>query len=495
MLRVNELTKSYIGVGTLFEGISFMLGNREKIGLVGFNGSGKTTLFKILAGSEEADSGDIILDNETIRYLPQEINLPSNMFVGEFLESLINDIYSEMYIVDYWLSIFGLSDIDHYKTVEQISEGQKLKLYLISMLIDKVSPTVTKFPILLLDEPTNHLDIDGILWFEKFIHNYKGICIIISHDRSFLNNTVSKIFELDEQKLNIFEGNYDDYLEGKGRWIKDREKRLHLQEIKRDQLERLIENSRKIASGKAKSRAIRAAKKRLEREVLRHEIFEYDAHQIKSIKLSGEVHAKKRLLNVKDVYFGYGEEDIITNTSFKIWGQDKIWLYGANGSGKTTLIKLLTGELIPREGLIEWGDQIKFSYFSQNQTHLDKDARVAEFFMEASGVSYERSFGALDKFLFDKSFRNNKIGELSPGQRARLSFAIFAQQEYDMMILDEPTNHLDIHTKELIETAIRDYKGAVLFISHDRYFVEQIGPNRAFTIQDGSLVETYSSNN
>ncbi len=491
MLRVDNLTKSYIGVGTLFTGLTFMLGNKEKVGLVGFNGCGKTTLLKIISGIEVQDFGNVTLDNETVKYLPQEIRLPEDQMVGEYLESLVNDVYTEMYIVDYWKSQFRISDIDQYKTLNQVSEGQKLKLYLLGLLIDKNTPSTNNSPILLLDEPTNHLDIEGILWFEEFIANYKGICIIISHDRSFLNNTVSKIFEIDEHGLSIYHGNYDDYLIGKEKAIEERAKRFHLQEMKREKLENLIESSHKLASGKAKSRAIRAAKKRLEREVLRNEISLYKSNFMNSIDIKGDVHAKKRLLHAKNISFAYDKDVIISNSSMKVWGSDKIWLYGANGCGKTTFIKLLTGELAPQAGEIKWSDDIKFSYFSQDQAHLDMDSTVAEFFMRSAGVSYERSFGALNKFLFDKSLRDNKIRELSPGQRARLSFAIFSQQEYDLMILDEPTNHLDIPTKELIEVAIRDFGGAVIFISHDRYFVEQVSPNRSMTIENSTLVETF----
>lgn len=492
MLRIEGLTKSYLGVGTLFTDMSFSLGNNEKIGLVGANGCGKTTLLRIISGLETPDTGKVILDNETVKYLPQEIHLDKTLLVGEYLESLVTDIYTEMFIVDYWLNLFGISDIDHYKYLDQLSEGQKLKLYLLRMLIDKEMPSLSKNPILLLDEPTNHLDIEGILWFEQFIEDYEGICMIISHDRSFLNHTVSRIFEIDEEQLYVFEGNYDDYILGKQRWIEERAKQVHLQEVKREKLERLIGNSRKLASGKARGKAIEAAKKRLEREVLRNEVHLYEAKKVRDIKIQGEVHAKKRLLHVKDLDFAYTDEPIIKKSAMKVWGSDKIWLYGANGCGKTTFIKLLTGELQPKAGFVKWGDEVRYSYFSQNQAHLEMDSTVAEFFMAQTGVSYERSFGALDRFLFDKSFRNNKVRELSPGQRARLSFAIFAQQEYDLMILDEPTNHLDIPTKELIEKAIRDFGGAVIFISHDRYFVEEIRPNRTFTIKDGHVTEVFS---
>lgn len=481
MLKVEKIKKEYFD--TLFDDVTFILGNNEKVGLVGLNGCGKTTLFRIIAGLESAEEGRVELVNEQVGYLEQEFFFPKEMLVGEFLENLVDDPYTEMYKVEKILGKLEALDIDHFQYINDLSEGQKMKIKLTELLIEE--PT-----ILLLDEPTNHLDIDGIIWFEEFISDFDGVCMIISHDREFLNNTVNKIFEIDEKKLNIFEGNYDDYLEGKVRYIQDRAKEYHFQEKRREQLERLIENSRKIKNGKSRGKAVRAAKRKLEKEILQNEISEYQKAEVKKFDIEGVSHRKKKIFEIKKVDFGYSKEKmLLKDASLTLFGQEKLWFYGPNGIGKTTLINLLMRKLKPLDGEVKWGENIDWTYFSQDQKHLDMGATVEDYFMKNTGITYDKSFGVLERFLFPKDFRNYKLKELSPGQRARLSFAVFAQHEYNFLILDEPTNHLDIRTKEVVEQALGDFKGAVLLISHDRYFVGSVGVDRVVTLDKSKVVE------
>ncbi|MDQ6984991.1 MAG: ATP-binding cassette domain-containing protein [Candidatus Dojkabacteria bacterium] len=239
----------------------------------------------------------------------------------------------------------------------------------------------------------------------------------------------------------------------------------------------------------------------MKREVSRNEIGTYKEELIGSISVEGEVRRTKRVLEVNDLVFDWGasplpafpqgeeKTPLINGVDLEIYGNEKIWLVGPNGTGKSTFIKLLVNELKPVEGAIKWGENLKWKYFSQNQEHLPMEMRVDEYFMREANVSFSSSFGQLEKFLFDKDLRSQKIGKLSPGQRARLSFAIFTYHEYDCLILDEPTNHLDIKTKEVIEEALREFKGAMILISHDRYFSENIGPDRVVTLEEGELVE------
>lgn len=492
MLSVQNLKKEYAHL--LFENVSFMLGNNEKVGLVGHNGCGKTTLFRIIAGEEKFDEGEVQLVDETIGYLPQEFSFPHDLLVGEYLEELVEDHYTEFYKVEQVLAKLGIQDIDHYQALQTLSEGQKMKLYLASLITEQSNNPRQKPPILLLDEPTNHLDLPGILWMEGFLADYEGICIMISHDRDFLNNTVDLIFEIDEKGLLIFDGNYDDYIEGKKQWLEDREKRLTLQEKKREKLEQLIENARKLGDGKRRSRAVRSAKKRLEREVLRDEISEYKEMCISELDISGSVHRGKKMITVEGLSFSYqknseDENIILNNTNFEMRGSQKCWLLGANGSGKTTFIKLLTDQLQPQQGEIEWGANVNYAYFSQDQSHLDMEQTVADFFMEEAGVSFSESFGALKNFMFDRDMRDYKLKHLSPGQRARLSFAVFTYKSYDFLILDEPTNHLDISTKEVIEESLKHFKGGILLISHDRFFVKNLNMDKVVTISDNNIVD------
>lgn len=502
MLRLEHITKSYSSI--LFDDLNFTLGSKEKVGLVGLNGCGKTTLFKIIAGLEEPDSGSVVISHERIAMLPQEFSLPHRLLVGEFLENLVDHPQTEMYRVNIILAQLNLTDLDDYTPLDHLSDGQRMKLYLTQLLMGKDASRQTRNhdhtsknhhsdhpPLLLLDEPTNHLDIDGILWLERFICKYDGISLFISHDRAFLNAICDQIFEIDEQKLHIYIGNYDDYLDQKAERIELRRQHFVRQEKKRKQLEQLVENSQTIGNGSKRGNAVEAAKKRLYREVVKDEIDLYTQKQIKAFSIAGSVHPSKKMLDVKSIEFAYPQADqqTIRTSSLTLYGGEKFWILGPNGSGKTTFIKLLMGLLTPQKGSITWGNTISYAYFSQNQTHLPMDKKVAEFFMEQTGISFEHSFGALNKFLFDKTQRDAPIGLLSPGQRARLSFAVFAQKDYDFLILDEPTNHLDIETKELIEQALASFSGNIILISHDRYFVKNVGPKRAAEIKKGVLVE------
>jgi ATP-binding cassette subfamily F protein 3 len=357
-----------------------------------------------------------------------------------------------------------------------------MKLYLTKLMLEE--PT-----ILLFDEPTNHLDLNGILWMEKFINSFRGITITISHDREFLNSTCNKIFEIDEEQLKIYEGNYDDFVIEKQRRLEDRAMQIKLQERRRKKLEDLVELMKKSGGGEAAGRRVRAAKTRLEREVNRQEIKEYKEIRIKKLDIKGNVHGSKRILEVKDLDFAYEKgRPILENLKLEIYGSEKLWIKGDNGSGKSTLIKLITQELSYSKGQITWGNNIRWKYFAQDQTEWMSDERVQEYFYKKTSLDWEKSYSVLDEFMFDHELRNQKISSLSPGQKARLTFAIFAQSEYECLILDEPTNHLDIDTKEVIQKALQNYSGAIILVSHDRHFANELKPDRVLRIEDRKLV-------
>lgn len=484
MIKAEKLTMEY--ARPLFSDVSFILGNSERVGLVGLNGCGKSTLMKIMAREEDPLAGEFHKGSEVIRYLPQEFDLAvdNNIdYLGEYTESLVDDPYSEIWKVERILGQLEFGEIDEFKHISTLSPGQKMKLYLTKLLLDE--PTV-----LLLDEPTNHLDIIGITHFEKFLKKFNGICIIISHDREFLNSVTTDIFEIDEGMLKTYKGNYEAFLEQKQRAIEDRAEQFKMQERKREQLEALIEKARKISDAKKKSRAIEAAKKRLAREVTNKEIDLYKEQKLNKLDLAGSVHDRKRILKIEDLKFGYVEEQVILDgINLEVYGSEKIWIQGANGTGKSTLIKLLVGELASDSGELKWGENLDWVYFAQERLDEDSDITVQDYFFRETNVSWNSSFGVLDMFLFDKDLQNHPVRKLSPGQKARLTFAVFAQNEYQCLILDEPTNHLDIQTKEAIERALRDYSGAIILVSHDRYFSNAIEPSRILSIEGKRLVE------
>lgn len=480
MIKANNLTIEYNSL--LFKDLSFALGNKEKVGLIGLNGCGKTTLLKIIAGIETPDKGNIEVNNEKISYLPQEYNFNGGVLVGELLESLMDNPKSEMFKVSKILNNLEFPDINWYQEASTLSYGQKMKLYLAQLLYK--SPT-----ILLLDEPTNHLDIFGILWLEEFIKKFEDICIMVSHDREFLNSITNFIFEIDEQKLRIFGGNYDNYIELKSEQIEKRRMEFNRQESKRARFEKMIAIIKKKNPGEAQARALKAARTRMDREISRIEVTKYEDKKIKDLNFLSDTKKRRLLLKIRDLTFGYGSNNkLLQEVNLDIYGNDKIWFYGSNGIGKSTLIKLITGELEPDSGSINLGNNVKWTYFSQDQSHMDMEQTLEAYFMSNTDVTYNQSFGILKKFLFDKDMRKTKLKRLSPGQRARLSFSVFAQHKYDLMILDEPTNHLDIKSKEIIEEALRDYDGAVILISHDRYFVKNLDIDKILTIENKQLI-------
>jgi ATPase subunit of ABC transporter with duplicated ATPase domains len=470
--------------GLLLEDITFTLGNREKVGLIGQNGCGKSTLFKLLVGEEPYDSGQITVQGERLAYLPQLFELPADTSVREYGRKVVSLDDRDYYAFEKHLSRFRFGDVQLDTRVDQLSSGQMMKVKIAELLL--MDPTV-----LVMDEPTNHLDIDGILWMEEFVKEFEGIVVMVSHDRSFLDNTTNQIFEIDEKKLHIFVGGYTDYVMQKEHWVSERQKSYRRQEKKRQQLERLIENSRKIAGGKARGKAVRSAKKRMEREVLRHEIQQYQRSVIQEVDFHGTTHTGKLMMRLQNVFHAYGQKNVLDSIDFELRGKERVWLFGPNGSGKSTLLNIITGQLLPSGGIVEIGQSVRWGYFRQNQEHLPLEETVESFFTEQTGISGQKLPGVLRKYLFTPSYFNRRIKNLSPGERARLAFAVFAQQELDLLILDEPTNHLDIWTKEAIERSLQEYTGALLLVSHDRYFVEQVGVDRVVTISSGALIEVY----
>jgi ATP-binding cassette subfamily F protein uup len=483
MLKASNLTIQYRQL--LFKDLSFSLNPGDKVGLIGLNGSGKSTLLKIIAEIEQPDAGAIYLDKHKLGYLPQEYHFPDGLLVGEVLESLVDNPHQEMYKVEKLLGKLQFTDYDIYQEVSTLSHGQHMKLYLAKLLMAGAD-------VLLLDEPTNYLDLPGILWVEEFIKRFAGICLIVSHDRTFLNAVTNKIFEIDEQRLYTYEGNYDAYLDQKSFDLAKRERQIILQERKRQKLEDLIDRIKKGTAGSEQAKALKAARSRLRREVLDQEVFVYREQKIKGLELKGQTHNSKVILDIRDLSFGYPHSDkLLDCANFTMYGKEKVWLYGANGIGKSTLIKLILGQLAASSGRIKIGDSLRWNYFSQDQSHLDPEATLEDYFLKYTNIGYTESFGVLERFLFSKDLRRVLIRNLSPGQRARLSFAIFAQKELDFLILDEPTNHLDIKSKEIIEESLRNYQGAMLLISHDRYFVDSVSVDRAVTIANKKLVEIF----
>jgi ATP-binding cassette subfamily F protein 3 len=380
-----------------------------------------------------------------------------------------------------------LADLDMDLPVQQLSGGQKTKLAFASVLLERPSA-------LLLDEPTNHLDARGVEWLEGFINQFRGAVLIVSHDRTLLNHTVSRILEVDSnnRNLNEYPGNYDDY-------VRERQKRMELQEQKYEQqqkekkrLEQWLVLKRQEASVRpdpARGRQVRNMEKRIEREITSKAIAKpQDSKSLNRFSLKGAVGSGKLILRAEDICLNYGGKQILAHVNFELRGTQRALLSGANGSGKTTLLKIIGGEIKPDSGNVRIGDNINVGYFSQEHENLLPGKTVVEEFLSTERLAYHKDPRLiLGGFLFTDEDINKKVSQLSLGERVRLIFCKLVHQENHLLLMDEPTNHLDISSKEVVEAALRNYEGAMLVVSHDRYFLKEINIDTELKLEGGSV--------
>jgi ATP-binding cassette subfamily F protein 3 len=477
VITAKNLTKKY-GETTILDNVDFKIGNGRKIGLVGRNGCGKSTLFRVINRVEEETSGNVEVQGETLGYIPQEFDFP-NKLVGEYLEEKLESHW-DFYRIEELVHELAFTNFDPYQELNTLSEGQKMKVKLIETLLTQ--PTT-----LFIDEPTNHLDIEGIMWFEEYVKALRISVVMISHDRSFLNHVVDEIWEIEKGKIFRFVGDYDNYKEEKMKLINKWDREFVLFIKKKAQLETLLENVRKIKDGKKRGRAVSSVKKRIDREVTSNEKEKYEVKRIKDLKFETAVHPSKLMLRFNSVCKKFGDHTVFENLSFEVRGKEKVWLYGPNGAGKTTITKIIMGDEQVNSGEVKIGDNIKIGYFAQTQSKFDRDLKLLDCFEQQTGCYFAHAYGLLNKFLFSKEDVNKRIWQLSPGERARFAFAIFAYKDYDLLILDEPDNHLDIETKEVLERSLNEFAGTVLLVSHDRYFVESVGVSKVLNLRDGRL--------
>lgn len=482
MLLVKNLTK-YINHQLLWENLSFTLHKKDKVGLIGANGCGKSTLLKIIVGLENCDEGSVLAKGERIGYLSQEFSEKKETTISEYL-NLENDYRG--YKV---LSKVGLDEIDMYMPVGNLSGGQKTRLVLAKVLIDQ--PT-----LLLMDEPTNHLDESGIKWLEKFTRDFPGIVLVVTHDRQFLQEAVNKIVEIDKanNRINEYVGNYEDYLREREIMMKNWQVSYENQEKERKRLENWLALKRQEASvfkDPAKGRQVRQMEKRIDREIYQNKIAKpLDLKTVAGLSFKGNIWRDKLVLRLEDLTKKFRDKIILNGINLEVRGQDRILIGGDNGSGKTTLLKIIVNDLAPDDGLVKIGENLRYSYFSQELKNLDGERTLLDELLVSRtedyiGISQARSI--LGCFLFSKDDIYKKVEVLSFGEKVRLIFAKMINLENHLLILDEPTNHLDIPTREIIEKALNDYEGSLIVVSHDRYFVKQIGLNKKYLLEDGKL--------
>ncbi len=515
--------------------VSFVLGKNQKAALVGLNGVGKSTLLKIIAGNEKADSGVVEIVREArVGYLSQEIIFEKEETIQGYLkkisgldkiESRMKEIESKLtdpklleeygnlqseftrlegYSFDHRAKMilegFGLKDIDSNRSLSELSGGQKSKVALAGILLKG-------FDILLLDEPTNNLDLPALIWLEQYINKITASCLIISHDRRFLDNTVSKVFEIDwhSRKINSYTGGYSDYIKYKEKEFMRQVQAYELQQEEMQKLtkatrdykewakqgarqttsdnDKFIRGFRREQSAKLAGRG-KAIEKRLE-QMDKLELPEERPPLVIPLEANDSEAGHTILLD--NVVMNYDSGFRLGPINLEIAYGDRVGILGTNGSGKSSLLKVITGYRKPASGAINIGSSLIIGDLMQEHENMPKGDALVEFLKSKTKINEEECYRLLTKFGFEPAEIRKKIGDLSPGGRARLLLSLFSVLSVNVLILDEPTNHLDLEAVTALEEMLKTYTGTIIIVSHDRYFLGKARLNRTYVMDEGSL--------
>lgn len=517
-LIVDKIAKSF-GINEIFKDVSFMVDKGEHLGLVGVNGSGKTTLLRCLLNPEYIDKGsihfepgisvgyvqqgftdikgsiwefmlqscpEIIRLREKIKQLEEKSASAGEHEVDEVLEeySRVLKRYEHLDGYNYENRIkrvlIGLGYPESWweENAVTLSGGQKTRLMLAAALVRNPD-------FMILDEPTNHLDIVMTQWLEKYLQEFKGGLIVVSHDRAFLDNVAMRILEMEGGKLQSFKGNYSRYLEQKAIQTATLEAAYNAQQ---DYIARTEAYIRRFKAG-IKSKMARGRQSQLDRlerieAPVQNEEF--------ALRLPPAAECADRVLIMEDLTIGYGEKVLAKGINLTLRRGEKAALLGANGTGKTTLLKTILGEIDPLKGKAKIGNRVQIGYFSQSYERLNPKQTLLENFVIEYGFTEERTRSMLGGMLFHGDDVFKEIGTLSGGQKARLVLLKLVLDGANCLVLDEPTNHLDIMARETVEAALTAFDGTVLVVSHDRYFVNEVA-DRIWEIEDGQ-VKDYKGN-
>jgi ATP-binding cassette subfamily F protein 3 len=505
LLQANQIAR-YFGADTLFENIHLEVASKARIGLVGRNGAGKSTLLKIIANIEAPDAGQVIKNKQaTLGYLAQDTGLDSTetiwnemlkafdtvrqmearmrdveVAIGETPESdsrytsLLKEYdqlqhdFNEQNGYGYENEIrsvlhgFKFDESFYDKEISTLSGGQKTRLALARMLLVKPD-------ILILDEPTNHLDIETLAWLEDYLQGYSGALLIVSHDRYFLDRVVNEIYEISRHKIRHYTGNYSRYLDLKAAQLASDWKAYEKQQVEIEKLEDFVARNLVRASTTKRAQSRRKTLEKMDR-LDRPDGKEKSAKFMFDIdKVSGNV-----VLQVEEAAIGY-EETLSEPIDLDIRREDAIALVGPNGIGKSTLLKSLIGQIPFIKGTPHFGTNVTVGYYDQGQADLHGNKTIlAELWDEHPTTPEKDIRNVLGGFLFSGEDVEKTIPLLSGGEKARVALAKLSMNKENFLILDEPTNHLDIDNKEVLENALIDYQGTLLFVSHDRYFINRI---------------------
>lgn len=480
LLTMENLTKVFTE-RRVFDHTDFSVNEGEKIGIIGVNGTGKSTLLRVIAGLEEPDEGTVTKGrNVVIRYLPQKPDLPEESTVLEAVMAGNQDS------LDTWgmesqakAMLLKLDITDFSQSVKELSGGQKKRAALVKVLLQKSE-------LLLLDEPTNHLDGEMSQWLEDYLIGYKGALVMVTHDRYFLDRVSNRIAELDDGKIYNYPGSYSEFIR-----LKEARQDLAVaaerkrQSVLRKELEWLSRGAR------ARSTKQKAHIDRIEQ--MQQVTGPKEETSISMTSVSTRM--GKKTIEASHLSKSYGGRVLFSDYSYIFLKGDRIGITGPNGCGKSTLLKILTGNLEPDEGTMEWGPTVKIGYFSQEGEELDDSMKVIDYIKEAGeyvttteGVITASAM--LERFLFDGPMQWNPIGKLSGGEKRRLFLLKILMTAPNVLVLDEPTNDLDIKTLTILEDYLDNFDGIVVTVSHDRYFLDRI-VRRIFAFEEGGKIRQY----
>ena len=520
-IQISGLVKSFEVGKNVLDGLTFQIDQGERVGLLGKNGAGKTTLFKILTGEIDYDEGQVTIgQGRRVGLISQIPVYPAGYTVEDVLRSAfarLQKLAEEMeQLADRMAAgetdpailrrygalserfeVFGGYDTD--VAVNKIANGLSISREMREQLFDSLSGgektrvnlgrlILEDTDILLLDEPTNHLDLHATEWLEEYVRGFRGTVVTISHDRYFLDRIVTRVIEIADGKAEFYSGNYSFYAVEKERRFQERMKQYEKEQAKIEQLEKAAEQLRMWAfqgMDKTYRRAI-SMEKRIER--MRTTAKPTKAKKMDARFSTAEFHGDE-ILALRNLAKSYGDKHLFEGISLKIEGGERIALIGDNGTGKSTLIKMIMGELYPDDGRIRTGPQVKAAYLPQI-IHFDHpDWNLVENMMAAKrGLSAQSARNRLAAYDFRGEDVLKPVSVLSGGEQSRLRLCMLMDDDINFLILDEPTNHLDIDSREWIEEAVEAYDGTLLFVSHDRYFINRFA-TRIWELADGTITD------
>lgn len=482
ILTLENISKSF-GEKVLLNNVNLYINDNDKIGFVGVNGTGKSTLLKVAAQTEDPDSGKIIQSNGVkIGYLPQVPEFEDNATVLE--QVFINASSETKMLMEYEaktiLNQLGITE--HDKNVNLLSVGQRKRVAIASSLVNPCE-------LLILDEPTNHLDNDMIVWLESYLIRYKGAILMVTHDRYFLDKVSNKIVELDKGNLYSYEGNYSKFLE-----LKSLREESELSSERKKQT--LFKKELAWIQRGARARGTKAKGRIQEFEKLKEQLGTEIDEKLELSSVSSRL--GKKTVEIKNIFKSYDSKKIIGDFEFTLLRNARVGIVGPNGAGKSTLMNIIAGRIQPDSGSVDIGSTVKLGYFTQEVDEVDVSLRVIDYIKGIAEIVETKdgkitASQMLERFLFTPDVQYNTIDRLSGGERRRLFLLSVLMKAPNILLLDEPTNDLDIETLTILEDYLESFDGAVITVSHDRYFLDKVVNTILELSGDGTgIVKTYN---